>query len=391
MIKNISPEFKKVLFLIFIFQFLSNTVSYIVFLNDGYYYVEREYFKVNIENAIYSYVAFLICFIFILFSFFSTQRNIKPIIINENKYSFIILFLQISYFIINIHYGINIAGQSGRKDLPALLSLFFVIFNPDILFLIYLFFTKESKIKKINIVVYLVSMSIRGWMAGIFYVLLYYFISKKFKFRVYIILLLTMTLLLLSMPFIINAKWYLRSDGSKNFFDVIFNVKDYSASLASSIEYLLLRFQHISSVMFITDNLQFINFDSIKPYWAEGNFQLFFQKIFNIELQSINNYAVTNLLGYSNANWNIHIGIESWLIMCPFDLFLYVYLFMTIFFTNLLAITKHSKLMQAFLLYMIFSRLFVGWNAAYINLIISLLVTMFILFLIKKINLKRSF
>lgn len=391
MIKNISPELKKTLFLIFIFQFLSNTVSYIMFLNDGCYYVERYYFKVNIENAIYSYVAFLICFIFILFSFFSTQRNIKPIIINENKYSFIILILQISYFIINIHYGINIAGQPGRKDLPALLSLFFVIFNPDILFLIYLFFTKESKIKKINIVVYLVSMSIRGWMAGILYVLLYYFITKKFKFRVYIIFLLTMTLLLLSMPFIINAKWYLRSDDTSNFFDVIFNVKDYSASLASSIEYLLLRFQHISSVMFITDNLQFINFDSIKPYWAEGNFQLFFEKIFSIELQSINNYAVTNLLGYSNADWNIHIGIESWLIMYPFDLFLYIYIFITIFFTNLLAITKHSKLMQAFFLYMIFSRLFVGWNAAYINLIISLLVTMFILFLIKKINLKRSF
>ncbi len=77
MIKNISPELKKTLFLIFIFQFLSNTVSYIMFLNDGYYYVERDYFKVNIENAIYSYVAFLICFIFILFSFFFHTEKYK--------------------------------------------------------------------------------------------------------------------------------------------------------------------------------------------------------------------------------------------------------------------------------------------------------------------------
>ncbi|MGZ0014395.1 hypothetical protein [Providencia hangzhouensis] len=56
--------------------------------------------------------------------------------------------------------------------MPAVISFFFVIFNPDILFLIYLFFTKESKLKKLNIIVDLLSMSGRGWMAGIFYVVL---------------------------------------------------------------------------------------------------------------------------------------------------------------------------------------------------------------------------
>ncbi|MDC9779220.1 oligosaccharide repeat unit polymerase [Proteus mirabilis] len=384
MFKNISPEIKKTIFLIFIFQFLSNTISYIIFLNSGYYYLEREYYKVDIENAIYSYLAFLVFFILLFFSFFSTKKSIRPIEINENLYSLLVLFLQISYFFINLHYETNIAGHPGRKDMPAIISFFFVIFNPDILFLIYLFFTKESKLKKTNIIVYLISMSIRGWMAGILYIFIYYFLTKKYKLRTYFIVLIIATLLILSLPFIINAKWYLRSSDTETFINAVFNISDYKNSLVNAIEYLIFRFQHISSVMFITDNLQSINHEIIKPYWAEGNIQLFFERIFNINLQNLNNYVVTDLMGIKGATWNIHVGIESWFIMNPFDLFLYLYIFISIFLINTLSVVRHSRIMQSFILYMIFSRLFVGWNAAYINLILSLLVTTLIFFLIRK-------
>ncbi|MDR5688076.1 oligosaccharide repeat unit polymerase [Morganella morganii] len=389
MFKNISPEIKKTILLIFTIQFLSNTISYIIFLNNGYYYLEREYYKIDIENSIYSYIAFLIFFVLVSFSFFLTQRNIRPVEINEKVYSQLILFLQVSYFFLNLHYETNIAGHPGRKDMPAVISFFFVIFNPDILFLIYLFFTKESKLKKLNIIVYLLSMSIRGWMAGIFYVVLYYVITKKYKLRTYFTVLLIIIFLILSLPFIINAKWYLRSSGTESFINAVFNISDYKNSLMNALEYLIFRFQHISSVIFITDHLQSINHEIIKPYWAEGNIQLFFEKIFNINLQNFNNYVVTDLMGIKGATWNIHVGIESWFIMNPFDLFLYLYIFLSILFTNSLSIVRHSKAMQSFILYMIFSRLFVGWNAAYINLIISLLVTILIFFIIKKIQINR--
>lgn len=384
MFKNTSSELKKTILLIFIFQFLSNTISYILFLNDGYYYLERNYYKIDVENSIYAYIAFLIFFILIFFSFFTTNKSIKPLAINERIYSLFILFLQVGYFIVNLYFGTNIAGHPGRKDMPSVISYFFVIFNPDILFLIYLFFTKESKLKKINILTYLVSMSIRGWMAGILYIMLYYFITKKYRPRTYILAIISIISLILFLPFIINAKWYLRSSDTESLINAIFNISDYRDSLVNAIEYLLFRFQHISSVLFITDNLSSINYNVIKPYWAEGNIQLIFEKIFNIELHNFNNYVVTDLMGIKGATWNIHVGIESWFIMNPFDFILYIYIFLSIFLINSFAITRHSKIMQSFVLYMIFSRLFVGWNAAYINLIISILVTTFILALIKK-------
>ncbi|WP_167762615.1 oligosaccharide repeat unit polymerase, partial [Proteus mirabilis] len=340
--------------------------------------LERVLYKLDIYNAIYSYFSFFIFFVFFIFSFLITKKRIKPIYINEYKYSLFILILQCAYFIINIIYNTNVAGHPGRKDMPSAISLFFVFFNPDLLFMIYLFFSKETKIKKLNIIIYLISMSARGWMAGILYIFLYYFISKKYKLKTYVYLITILSIIILLLPFIINIKWYLRSDDTTSFFDVIFNIKHYSVSLLNSLEYLLLRLQHISSLLYISDNINSINTDAIKPYWAEGNIQLFFEKIFNIELQPLSKYIVTDIMGFKDAQWNVHTGVASWFLINPYDLFIFLYVFFLIFMINRLPISYHSNLMQSFILYLTFSRLFVGWTAAYINLIMSLIITMFI-------------
>lgn len=373
-----NQQIKKIIVVIIFVQFIPSLFAFFLFFNDGSYVVERLHYNLDFQSLIYATVLFIFSMFFMFFSFFISRRSIKPINIKETRYSLFILVLQILFFIANFHYGTNVAGVSDKK-MPGFISYFFILFNPDMLFVIYLFLTEKSKLKYTNIFIYLISMITRGWMGGFLYIIIYLLLTAKITrkniFNLFVLFLFFLAIL----PFIINAKWAFRSLEPSVVLSAIFHVENYFSQLLDALSYVVLRLQSLSSLIFIIDNQNIINGDVIKPYWLEGNFQLIILKLLSIDLPSLNNYLVTHVMGYKNALWNIQTGCFSWVIISPFDLFIYFYVFFIIFIGNAMRVIRHSYLMQSFFLYVIFSRLFVGWFSAYWDVMISLIVTSLLL------------
>ncbi|HIF9078777.1 TPA: oligosaccharide repeat unit polymerase [Photobacterium damselae] len=376
----------KTLLLILIVFFIPNFYAYFKFLFSNKYQMDLQIFNLDSYFLNIALIIQVVTFIIVIFFAFLNKKNVKPIKIEQKKYGMIVLVIQSLFFLVNVIYQANRAG-SEQSNMPWYISYIFILLLPDSLTLIYLFVADKSKLKTINILVFITSNLSRGWMGAFMYLIVLIFLENKIKVKSVISLTISFLLLIASMPLILKAKWYFRSESnSLNFFDFIsmMSVSEYIHSLSTTFDYILIRLQNLSTLIYLLSNNDRIEASHFLPFWAEGNLQLIFVKLFNISLPTLNSYIVEHLMGYSNVQWSVQTGLGSLLIINPIIFIaMLIYIFILIRFLNILRISNHSYLIQSFIIYIIFSRLFYGWYASFFNFILSFILTSIIIFLIR--------
>lgn len=213
-------------------------------------------------------------------------------------------------------------------------------------------------------------MMTRGWMGGILFILFYLFISQRNLLKIAV----TSVGFILILPFIIAAKWFFRGTNDITSFPISEILNNYGEKWLEGLQYVVARLEYLSSTVFIADNIKQINIHDVLPYWAYGNIQLIFVKLFHVTNEKLGNYIVHHVLMYPEANWNVQTGLGAWVLLHPFDFFFYLYIAILIITMNNIKILRNTVKSQALILLLTFTFLATGWIAAYFNFLLSAMI-----------------
>lgn len=343
---------------------------------------EHSYFQASDFDLIISLSTIIIGFLFLLgvFYFVTNFNKVKEISI-PNNFGYVIALIQVMYLVYNLTFQVNTAGVSSYGRAPWYFSYVFILFSSDMLFAIYLFTVKKSKLRTLNSLIYLLSMLQRGWMSGVVLLFINYILESEISKKKFVNTLLLCVTLFFLLPIFVKAKWYFRVLGYDfESFDLysIFNFDgQYFSYLFTSIEYVINRFQILSTTTYIyLNSIQLeISQHLYKPFYLDGVVMLPLIKVFGIDLPSLNSFIVTDVMGFRGDTWNVNTGFLSWLFISPFYIAV-----LPVYSVLLILLSQKSPLMQygwriiALSLFMILSKLHVGWFAAYVNWVFSLYV-----------------
>ena len=374
----------------------TNSFAFIASLSTGEIELESIIFDSTKSDMVISYLVLVFCFFYLLGIALIFKRDGQDAILNffvQNAYGYFILFIQLVYFLFNYYYGVNKAGHDSYGVTPWYFSYFFILFSADNLFLIYLFLVDSSKLRSINIFVYILSSISRGWMGGVLFLFVNYFLERNISIKKFTHVFFVCLVLIAFLPFLINAKWLFRSISYQNGVDLLpllFDVGEgYLTILFNSINYVVNRFQHFSSLVYILDNKEMLvsNVGRYNDFWMDGLPQLLFFRLFSLDYPSLNGYIVTDLFGYSNATWNIQIGMGAWILLYPYaSICLLGYVAVLLIVAYRLPINRYESRVSALILFFSYSFIYVGWFGAFVNLLITLIISNLILSFLNKIN-----
>ena len=320
----------------------------------------------------------------------------------ENKLTIFVLILQVSFIIFNLFTGVNSAGSDVKTD--SLLKYLFILFSPDIFFFILYGFARDNKYFKYNILIYLISSLQRGWMGGLFFIVIMelYIYYKKFGFSKRIVFLTSgmIGVLVLLLPYIIMLKWGARayfgglSDDFNSELSLVVNLGNlsYIESLNESFSYLFGRFQVLSNVYLFLEHLDTLqiareNSEYVSSF-AIGLPQMLLYKLFGVDYTILTSYYITVVdtkISLDELTSNTHVGYIGWILSEPY--LFWLFLFYTIVLVYLVAYISNKiggKYIHFVSWYYLISYLMHGWLGAYINYLIGL-----VMFLILKILLKK--
>ncbi|HAT6343003.1 oligosaccharide repeat unit polymerase [Aeromonas hydrophila] len=376
-------------YLLLVLYVISNFWAVIKGSVDGGLMLEGEFFKINPSSL---FVAFLIqCSILLLFYIcykilYRTSIKKVPIELNDRSGCFL-LFLQVAFMAFNVHEGINIAGAGTTIEGGSVLNYLFVILQPDLIFTIVSILLVSNKLFFLNVIVFFVSMFLRGWMGGVFivfFLVLVRFYPVRLSTRSALTILFSFIILMALMPYIIYAKWSMRSgDGLLDFYLMLPNILDL-IDYNSTIDYLLNRFQHVGHVAIIYEDssnvFNFYQLGKFDSFWLDGLPQYIFMKLFGLDFYRLNSFMVEYFFGVSNPTWNTNPGLAGWFAFLQEKI---IYVFLYLIFCFLLPLYFIAKFGGAKLL-LLFScfavlYLFHGWFGAYFNFMIYCVFIVFIL------------
>ncbi|MDK2678969.1 oligosaccharide repeat unit polymerase [Vibrio vulnificus] len=377
MLKNkivISP-----VYIYFILYLISNVYAYYTsILNDGMV-VEGVFYSftpLEVSISFFSILLFLLV-IAVLYIFVSYTPSRNGRFELGNNYGYFSFLLQFFFIAFNVYYGLNVAGNSNNFDGNSILNLFFILFQPDIIFFITAIFVSSNRLANFNIGLYLISTLLRGWMGGVFLVAALVLcryeglsISKRNLFRISIFVMFLIAIL----PFLEQAKWMIRSGGElteiipavieNGYFDVLIKV----------VDYILNRFQHVGHVALIYQNSSELltSYEAGKfiPYWMDGLPQYTLLKFFGEPTTSINSFLVHVVFNEPFATWNTNPGLAGWLVMLSEKSigFLFYVIFMVLLslcFFRYAFDTRAFKFVTCFCVIYFFH----GWIGAYFNFV----------------------
>ncbi|WP_368882762.1 oligosaccharide repeat unit polymerase [Proteus mirabilis] len=389
-------NFYKLILVVLLISLIPNIVITFQSLLNHTILLENKTFEVSHESIIVSFLLYIsLLLLLLMISMFFIQKMRVSYQLN-NKVSFrlglFILILQCLFVIFNYIYQINTAGYNSKGLSPWYLNYFFILFNPDTLFLIYIFITKNSLLKKTNIIIFLISTISRGWMGGVLPIITYFFCTSKINIRIIFPIIIVF---LLNLPFLFNAKWFFREHNISDIsLDLIVNLFDFSTgyfqALFDTFNYIINRLQHITIISYIYDLSDSIyplknNFLSV---YSEGLPQRLFHTMLGTDYILLNQYIVQNFIADNNANWNVQVGLSSWFIISPLQsIFLIIYFSALLIIAHSIPILKKIYNYHLLVLYLAIFTLLVGWVSTFINVIIYGLISAII---IKLFNLKTS-
>ncbi|HGY2267684.1 oligosaccharide repeat unit polymerase [Morganella morganii] len=373
--------------IVILLYFASNTLALINGINNNGIIVEGQFFNLPIETMILSYIciSLFLVFFYITNTFIIKNKRPDKISINNN-WGILLILIQLSFFLFNKYYNLNIAGSSYRLSEQTTANLIFIILQPDNLFLIISSLIPSNLIFFINTIIFALSMSSRGWLGGLFligFIMLIRYYPVRLSFRRLLISIILLLLLLLFIPNLIELKWLIRNHG--NITQYFSNISLYKniQEINTSLQYIFNRFQHLGHVSIFMNNSDlfyenYIN-NQFLTYWWEGLPQKIVLKLLSYDSVTLSKYAVSVIYNIDNPSWNINTGIVSWIFVTrEYSILIAVYL-VFFYIIPLYYLAKHNEY-HLYMLLSCFSIIFLfhGWFGAYFNIMIYTIIFQYI-------------
>lgn len=357
--------------------FVSNLYSALGAIEDGGMMLEGVYFSLTPDSIIIAFCSQIAVIIFLVVMYYifypgNRERSLQF----GSAVGIWLAVLQILYICFNAYYGVNVAGSEKKEPANSMLSYFFVFIPPDILFCIISVCIRSKKLMAANILIYLVSSIMRGWMGGLLIVVTIVacrFHPMRVKLRHALGMIILFGVTVLALPYLVEAKWAVRTNGSIS--SVVDRVSDigYFESLSASVKYVGNRLQHVGHVALLVENSNSISSDydlnKFQPYWMDGLPQYALLKILNSENVRLNTYMVSKFFGLANPTWNTNPGMAGWFFVLGggtifYILYVFLLLGFSFYFIARYAGGKLFLMLACFSIYYLFH----GWIASYFNL-----------------------
>lgn len=358
---------------------MPNIISFIVVNNVGILLVDLY----PIESEL-QWTALLSCLLAILISTFFLYKactfgskiisffaQTKSLQINLLGIGFIVGILQLLGIVAVMLYGYGVAGISSSEVTPNFIIRLISYISPDSFFLIYYGQVRGEKKPYINIVLYLISATLRGWSGAILVILLIEFFYQLLKlsfWKIFVKQVVIIILILSILPLIFATKTRMRGGEA----DV--------QSVELSALMLFNRLQHYTNVCMIAQNHSSIenslNKHEILPYYQDNEIG---SRLARVDSQSIQSYLVDNFLVpdflYKKVSWHTHTGIAGWLyLLSIYEIpiyFLYLLLIILLPYIIVAILIKDRGVIPILHMLSVFY-VFHGWFSVQVNLIISI-------------------
>ena len=245
----------------------------------------------------------------------------------------VVLIVQICFLIFNSQEGVNVAGSRLQSD--SSIRYFWILLAPDALFLVYYGIYRKSALFGPNLILYLISNAMRGWLGTW---LTIFFIEGAHRLREgrlnWKILILLIVIFIPFLPVLIELKWVIRELGtggvlsldevSSRLMESIIDM-DWWAAFSDSMRPIVMRFQHLANVIGIidvsTDLSRGLTNGEFKNIFEEGLPQYTVEKIFGISvLPDIHVALLTYLIPEQlpvDTITNTHVGLVGWFWISP--------------------------------------------------------------------------
>ncbi|MDE1211675.1 oligosaccharide repeat unit polymerase [Vibrio aestuarianus] len=347
-----------------------------------------------------AYLSVVIPFVFFnlwLFPYFQNRMRMSiPRLSTENKMSMFVLILQVMFIVFNLIEGVNSAGSNLTTSSP--IKYVFIMFAPDMFFLILYGFARNNKFFKYNLIVYLISNLQRGWLGGLLTVLIieFFVFYKKYGFSRKLIFTVSSlgALVIFISPYLVALKWAVRgyfggiSSDANAEFDLIFSLgnKEYLTSLGETLNYIMARFQVLSNtyLMFEYSNVIYSAADKgeFVSFYLVGLPQRLIIKLFGFDYQMLNSFIASifdSNYYINNSTYNTHTGWFGWVISEPYlviQYFIYsVSLIWIVVYLSSKIGGEYIYIVSWVMTLMLFMQ---GWIDAYISLLIALVAFLFV-------------
>lgn len=371
---------------LFCLYLFANFIALMQGINDGGLVLEGYFFELKTTSLAYSFLLQTIILLLLigLYRFFTTKGNCKKITYGK-RWGWFLIIIQMSFLIFNIKTGVNIAGDGARIEGGSIINYIFILLQPDMFFILVGVSLLSGRLFLINLIIFLVSMALRGWMGG-FFIIIFMVLSRYYPVRIslrnlFYILFLVM-LFILVLPVIIDMKWSMRQGVSVFGVAGVFN--SFSAEKYNLvISYLLNRFQHLGHVALLLENTDkfyaALSSGMFLSYWADGLPQYTVMKLLGAEQYMLNSYMVEYFFGIKNPTWNINPGLAGWLFILQ-EKFIYMvfYILFFVFFPFYFIGKYGGNVLLMLIACFSITYLFHGWFGAYFNFMFYGLLLVFI-------------
>lgn len=355
---------------------MANIFSSVTALDDGGMVLEGKYFALSETSIILSILLQLLVVIFIVF-FYKVFKpsGVRGDLAFGSVVASALVFLQVIYMVFNIYYGVNIAGSEKSSEPNFLISYIFVFLQPDVLVCIVAVCLRSTKLVYLNVAIYLVSTISRGWMGGLLVVIVLIFCRfypVRVKSRNLFFLIFVFAIMVLILPFLIEAKWVIRmGEPTMNIFSRVLDF-GYFESLGAAVWYVANRLQHIGHIALLADNSTALYRDygvgKFLPYWMDGLPQYAIQKVLGIDLPRLNTYMVSDFFDVDDPTWNTNPGVAGWFFVLKERSVFYVAYLMFLICVPFYYVARYAG-GRLFVLLACFAMfyLFHGWIGSYFN------------------------
>lgn len=363
--------------------FIPNAIAIVVFGTQGIIGGDVKDLFINVDDVFLvglSEVVLILLFLFFLnlTQINSVRRKISPDPKREKLFGIVVFLMQVSFLFFNVYYGAGVAGEMVDVNNP--IKFIFIVFQIDYLAIVFLAFSRGKNLLFLNAVVYVLSNSFRGWIAGAALNLAIIFLIRFYgerripvkNFLIFILIVAVVSPVVMQVKDLTRAA---RGDAlaAAEFLDGRNDKKNAIESIEDGAVRTFYRLQHISETYFLVKNIDAIRDgyqnNRITPFYMDGFIQKFIDKKF-LNRITINNWAAIELIG---GRFNIHVGILPWLMISPFSMLFYIpYLLLLACVATIFATRVLGRAGRDFIFYFSFLYLMHGWLSAFVGLMVAL-------------------
>lgn len=343
-----------------------------------------DYFGFKVDNYFLYFACFsafyCLCIYYdIFFRFFSTlKEGGEGNYIIRHIHWFVIIF-QLSYFIFNNIYDLNIAGSSVRTN--NFLKYIFLIINADYLFLTYFCMSylsaeRLAPLFKINFIIFIVSTISRGWFGFIPFIGMFYIYKtikcgkyKKLKF-------LSFILIGGSVVYFIPLLYSLR-DSIRTGMDIDFDITRQAIFLQIYFNRLVERFDFVSPLYYMfSEVFKGVGPNEVKPIFMNGIFLSNIYSAFGFDGEALSRLSVKSWFGMDSDNYLRDTAFTSTIIPYFFidawqAFFTFLYFHLSVVLLAYISNVYRNSSVTLLNWYMGITLLLAGWAGAFLSFVVT--------------------